>query len=363
MDKRITLADIAKKAGYHPTTISMALRNHPRLPAATTEKIKALAKEMGYRPDPALGALVAYRRNTSPKQQAAPLAYLTYWDTEWGWKKTPTHRSFYESAMQRAIELGYKIDHFWLGQPGFSHERINEILLARGIRGLILASHMPGKDREPALEWDKFSCVKIDFVPTKLHVHTISNDQRAITQLAFRRALEAGYRRIGFVLPRWWDDYVNAAWSAGFLTSQLNLPEEDRIPIKFFEAQEDGNSGVPVSEFERWRNKHNPEVIISFYEFVEEAFDRLQLTTPKDFAFIDLCPPSKDGANASVFNNCDRVGELAVEILAGQLQQNRIGLPNYPTVTKVEGTWIDGPSLPPIASTQERKELTATADQ
>ena len=94
------------------------------------------------------------------------------------------------------------------------------------------------------------------------------------------------------------------------------------------------------------RRKHKPEVVISFSEFVREAFELLQIKTPEDFAYIDVCPDSKDGRNAGVFNNCDRVGELAVEILAGQLQQNRIGLPNYPTVTKVEGTWIDGPSLP-----------------
>ncbi len=346
MERRITLADIAKKAGYHPTTISMALRNHPRLPAATTKKIQDLAKEMGYQPDPALGALVAYRRNASPKQQAAPLAYLTYWDTEWGWKATQTHLSFYEGAIARAKELGYKIDHFWLGQPGVTHQRINEILLNRGIRGLIVASHMPGADLEPTLNWEKFSSVKIDFVPTNLHVHTISNDQRAIVQLAFRKAINAGYRRIGFVLPHWYDSYVNHAWSAGFLASQLQVPEEDRIPLKLFDTKPGSHSGVPVTEFEQWRLKHKPEVIISYSEFVKAAFEMLQIQTPNDFAYIDICPETKDGQHAGVFNNCTRVGELAVEILAGQLQQNQIGLPDYPTVTKVEGTWIEGESLP-----------------
>lgn len=357
MNRRITLADIAKKAGYHPTTISMALRNHPRLPEATTKKIQELAKEMGYQPDPALGALVAYRRNSSPKQQAAPLAYVTKWDTEWGWKGTHTHLSFYEGAVERATQLGYKIDHFWLNQPGLSHERINEILLNRGIRGLIIASHMPGSDEEPNLDWSRFSSVKIDFVPTRLHVHTISNDQRAIVQLAFRKALKAGYKRIGFVIPRWYDSYVNHAWSAGFLTSQLQVPEEHRIPLKFFDTDPEAAPGVPVTEFEQWRLKHRPEVIISYSEFVKSTFDILQIQTPDDFAFIDICPKGKHGKHAGVFNNCTRVGELAVEILAGQLQQNQIGLPDYPTVTKVEGTWIEGESLP---QTKPSETKTAT---
>ncbi|EDY84503.1 hypothetical protein VDG1235_4134 [Verrucomicrobiia bacterium DG1235] len=346
MEKRITLADIAEKAGYHPTTISMALRNHPRLPAATTEKIQALAKEMGYRPDPALGALVAYRRNSSPKQQAAPLAYVTYWDTEWGWKTSDAHLTFHEGAVARAEQLGYKVDHFWLGNPDLSHERINEILLTRGIRGLIIASHMPGSDREPSLEWDKFSSVKIDFFPTALHVHTISNDQRSIIQLAFHKALNAGYRRIGCVMPRWWDDYVNHAWSAGLLASQLYLPEEDRIPICLFEGKPLGDQCISTSEFEKWRQEYQPEVIISSAPFVMNAIDTLQLRIPEDFAYIDFFLITTESKTAGVYHNCERVGELAVEILAGQLQQNQIGLPEYPTVTKVEGTWIDGASLP-----------------
>jgi LacI family transcriptional regulator len=40
------------------------------------------------------------------------------------------------------------------------------------------------------------------------------------------------------------------------------------------------------------------------------------------------------------------VGEVAVEILVGQLQQHSYGLPALPTITMVEGTWRDGDSLP-----------------
>ena len=61
LEKRTTMADIARKAGVHVTTVSLALRNHPRLPASTRERIQALAKELGYVPDPFLRALVTYR--------------------------------------------------------------------------------------------------------------------------------------------------------------------------------------------------------------------------------------------------------------------------------------------------------------
>ena len=36
--RRVTLADIAKQANVHVTTVSLALRNHPRLPEKTDQK-------------------------------------------------------------------------------------------------------------------------------------------------------------------------------------------------------------------------------------------------------------------------------------------------------------------------------------
>ena len=62
---RITMKDVALKIGVHTTTVSLALRNSPQLPLATRERIQTVARKMGYRQDPMLTALVAYRANVS----------------------------------------------------------------------------------------------------------------------------------------------------------------------------------------------------------------------------------------------------------------------------------------------------------
>ncbi|HZZ57506.1 MAG TPA: LacI family DNA-binding transcriptional regulator, partial [Opitutaceae bacterium] len=51
-ERRVTLADVARKAGVHVTTVSLALRNNRRLPEPTRLRLQALAKRMGYAPDP-----------------------------------------------------------------------------------------------------------------------------------------------------------------------------------------------------------------------------------------------------------------------------------------------------------------------
>jgi LacI family transcriptional regulator len=355
MKRRVTLADVAKQAGVHTTTVSLALRNHPRLPEATRQRLRALAEQMGYAPDPAMQALVAYRKNIGPHSSCQRLAYLTNWTTQWGWKKALGHDQFHLGATARARELGFELEHFWLGEPGLSHERMSKILHTRGINGVIVASHTEENDVALRLDWGKFCGVKIDFFPGATELHNVTNDQRAIIQLAMQRVTAAGYRRIGLAIPGWWDTGVRLAWSAGFLAMQQALPPKERVPILNYpeRAEADGlteGHGIgPASRdaLGRWLKKHGPEVLISYLPFVKGALDELGVAVPRDLAFVDIFLEGEaNGKVAGIRQNCQRVGELAVEILVGQLQQHSYGLPALPTITMVEGTWRDGASLP-----------------
>lgn len=63
MPRKITLQDIGRKLGLSTTTISLALRDHPRISAATKEKIRKLIDELKYEPDQVARALVVGRSN------------------------------------------------------------------------------------------------------------------------------------------------------------------------------------------------------------------------------------------------------------------------------------------------------------
>jgi LacI family transcriptional regulator len=352
---RVTLADIAAKAGVHVTTVSLALRNHPRLPEATRQRIQALAKKMGYTPDPLLRALVAYRGRVIERRNTPTLAYVTNWATRWGWKRVTAHPDFFAGAQAKAGELGYKLEHFWLGDEGMSQERLGQILFARGINGIIIASH--GREMGDVLEfdWPNFSAVKIDYFPHRPMLHNVTNNQCDIARLAVHRVLQAGYRRIGFVMHRGWDHAVDHLWMAGFLCEQQQAPAEAHIPAHLFPEpepverwlNESTAEVVPDSEaFVAWFEKHRPEVIVSKASFVLPLLRKMGLQVPRDVAFVDLFLEETDGQIAGVRQNHETVGALAVEILAGQLQHNKFGVPRIPTTTFVEGTWFDGRSCP-----------------
>jgi LacI family transcriptional regulator len=355
-EKRVTLADIALKAEVHVTTVSLALRNHPRLPETTRRRIQALAQKMGYTPDPLLRALVAYRGGVIQRRNTPTLAYITNWATRWGWKKVTAHPDFYAGALEKANELGYKLDHFWMREEGMSQKRLSQILYSRGINGLIIASH--GREMGDALsfEWENFSSVKIDYFPHQPALHNVTNNQCDIARLAMQKVITAGYRRIGFVMHRGWDHAVDHLWTAGYLCEQQVLAPQERIPAHLFPEPEPVERWLNESKskvlpepaaFEAWFNTYRPEVVISKASFVLPLFKKMGLCVPRDVAFVDVFLGDTQGATAGVWQNHTTVGALAVEILAGQLQHNKFGVPKIPTTTYVEGTWHDGATCPP----------------
>jgi DNA-binding LacI/PurR family transcriptional regulator len=62
-DGPVTLQHISKKLGFSRTTISLALRNHPRISVAAKKRIVALARRMGYEPNQVARALATGRSN------------------------------------------------------------------------------------------------------------------------------------------------------------------------------------------------------------------------------------------------------------------------------------------------------------
>lgn len=369
-ETRVTLAKIAERAGVHVTTVSLALRNHPRLPKDTRQRIQALAKAMGYAPDPMLRALVSYRANVTKHRNKATLAYVTNWATRWGWKNVTAHPDFYAGALAKANELGYELEHFWLREEGMTQGRLSQILFSRGITGLIIASH--GREMGDALQldWEHLSAVKIDYFPHQPVLHNVTNNQCDIVRLAVQKVMALGYRRIGFVMHRGWDHAVDRLWMAGFLCEQQMLSPRERIPVHLFPDPEPvdrwlnesiADVAVDSRQFRQWFKKNRPQVVISKRSFVQEEFDAMGLRIPEDVSFVDVFLEDQSGDVAGVRQNHADVGAQAVEILSGQLQHNKYGVPEIPKTTYVEGTWFNGRSCPPRGTKVAPVEAVVTA--
>lgn len=342
MKQRVSLKDIAERAGVHPTTVSMALRDHPRLPEATRTRIKKIAAEMGYTPDPALSALVQYRSRAFRRRNPPVIAYVTHWSGLTGWKKVLCHPDFHEGARVRAEDLGYRLEHFSLRESGMTPARMSKMLLTRGIRGVILSSFEHPYERLE-LDWDHFVAVRIDLQPVWPPLHVITNNHLQIMRCGLERVRELGYRKPAAVYGSGWSSRVEELWDVGYTWEESKLPSDRRVPPFLFDT---ASAAPRRHRFPAWFEKHRPDVLLGPNREVMERVREMGLKVPGDVAVADIFLERQDPFYAGMVHNSLEVGAKAVEILSGMIINNQFGLPSIPIRTDINGTWFDGPSCP-----------------
>jgi LacI family transcriptional regulator len=369
MNSRVTQSDIARIAGVHNTTVSLALRNHPALPEKTRTRIQAIARDLGYCPDPALQALAAYRVSRMPRRLQGTLAYVTNWYTKWGWQHDPIAAQHYSGAQRRAEEAGFQLEHLWLGEEGMSSRRLDSMLYHRGISGLIVAAQRPNADGAIDLDWSKLSAVKIGCHPAGPSLHRVVTDYAGVMRLALQHIRAAGFERIGVVLSRAHDQLADEAWSTAFAGEQSRLPEDVRLPVLAYgapvrdlpSAQDNASPMVPLAALNRWLQQHRPDVVITFGACVRTQLVALGHSIPNDLACVDLLLDDAVSDIAGVRHGASRQGELAVDLLIRQLQQNQRGLPSFATTSSIAPSWVEGRTLPSTSWTAVTATLPASS--
>lgn len=334
MQKRITLREIARAAGVHVTTVSLALRNHPRLPAATRDRIKALAEAMHYRPDPALASLMVYRQSTKPVHEGSPITYLTGGTTRDAWKKERSLVEIYDGAFSRAEARGYRLEEFWLGEPGMTLKRLNQLLIARGIESILISPWIRGRGHL-RLDWSRFHCVKIGHSLVYPGAHTVENNQYQCMQLAMRRIRSKGYRRIGFATRILEDERLNHLYRAAFLVEQERFKRPEKIPAFVPPAWS-------KTAFLSWYKRHRPEVVICPDADVCRWLKSLGLSIPEDVGYVNLDCSATDDFQSGIRQPHSEVGTAAMDLLISLIHRNERGIPPNPHLTQITGQWVEG---------------------
>lgn len=337
-----TLQDIADHAGVHRSTVALALRDNPRIPIATREKLKAIAGEFGYRINPLVAALMKSRR-TGCAVQHATLAFVTNYPTRFGWR--PQHHTrpdFYPGAVERAEAFGYKLEHFWLGEPGMTSARFSQILMTRGIDGLIIGRMPPGQ-HTLNLPWENFSSVALGMTLRSPQLHHVTENHFDTAWQAMQQCRERGYRRVGFVFSEANDSpCVGDRWLGAFFLQQLKFHAADRLPLC---------PGVPTDEssFTDWFRREKPDALIVTHAApVLRWLRALGCEVPRDVGLVELQDTIELGTSG-VYYAPAKIGALAVEILVGLLQRNQRGVPDSQHEVMVTGEWREGETLPSVA--------------
>src|SRR4051812_9633528 len=71
-----TLTTIARAAGLAVSTVSYSLRNNPKIPLATRQRVRRLAEKPGYTPPPAVATLMAHIKSARLPKSPTKIAFV-----------------------------------------------------------------------------------------------------------------------------------------------------------------------------------------------------------------------------------------------------------------------------------------------
>lgn len=343
--RRPTLKDVARESGYHITTISLALREHPSIPEATRARIREIAQRMGYQKNPVYHALSRFRQQGSVCAPAPRIAYLENFGAGSGQSRPPHLEVVFRGAQRQAELLGYQLDPLAVGEDDHDSHSLTNYLNEHQITGIVLASFLPGF-AEIALNWDDYAVAKIHSRHTEPEATVVGNDQLREVRLAFRRLSALGYQRIGLAIGRSDEDSSGHRHTAGYLMEEASLPADRRVPPLLFPYN---ISEIPLrGMIARWVRRHQVDVVLCNWGIIEKMLRHEGLKVPEEVACASLClcEPIPTGL-AGVRPNLHLVGERAVSIVVAQLKSTERGLPEFPSSIYVQSVWQDGPSAPP----------------
>jgi LacI family transcriptional regulator len=180
--RRVSLRDLAKMLGVSHATVSLALRNSPQISAEMTKKVKLVAEEYGYRPDPMLSALSNYRQSKGNAIFKAAVGWINAWPSPEKLRSYEQFDAYWKGASGAAQKLGYHLEEFRMG-AGISPKRLDHILSSRGIRALLLPPHQE-PPRWGDFPWDKYYVVKFGRSLPEPKTHLVTADQALNTVLA-----------------------------------------------------------------------------------------------------------------------------------------------------------------------------------
>jgi LacI family transcriptional regulator len=333
---RVTVRDIASATGLHHTTISLGLRNSPKLRPETLQKILRAAEHLGYIRDPMLSALNAYRQSKRPPHYQATIAWINNWPDRETLLEIAPFRQYYKGACDRAKQFGYVIEEFWLQKAGMSRDRILSILKAQNIQGLLLAPQPRARMTSP-LDYSDFSAVAFGYSMQPPVLNVVTNHHFHSMDLILSHLLKMGYRRIGLYVWADWDEKVENAWWGGLKLAQWKNPELVPIPPR-------GHGKVGSKSLAQWLSKYKPDVVISYNE-LEQEIRSLGYSVPQDIGFASLSKDPNDQVISGVDENSFFIGQKAMDVLVGLLHRGERGIPPIPTRFLVESTWVPGQTL------------------
>jgi LacI family transcriptional regulator len=329
MSRNPNQRDIAKAADVCVATVSLAMRNHPSISDATRKRIRKIAEELGYRPNPRVSELMGQiRRNRSVDTLKERVA-LFWADMDAASVEALFYLREFESGARGLLEqngIGLEVIY---RDPEVSSNRVGQILHTRGIRGLILAPLMQQPRMELNWNWINLSVVIAGSAEWQPDFNRVRFNHFAELGILVQRITECGCQRMGLVIDASLEQRSLHAIDGGFWAA---VPDAVRKSDSLFKIEDQGREA-----FYDWVASFKPDSLIIGSPGVLRWIEAMDAPPPVFMRSLER--PAEEEPFSGIRQDYAGLGEAAAEQLLAQFQINRTGVPQVPLQTLITGKW------------------------
>lgn len=328
---RIGLRDVAAAANVCVMTVSLALRGNPRISAATRERIKRLADELGYHPDPELSRLMNHLRVARTMRGRVGIAIVDFYPRA-DFPENAYNSKVRLAATARAEELGLSVTAMHLADYGGSLAKLVKVIRARGIEGALLLPLLVPMELDTRVAWDGISVVTTSKSILAPRFHCIVPNQFGNMMRVFDTMRAAGCRRVCAVFDELFDERTGHNFTAA-----VSWNKQDDLTLIVPQALGTTERAALVAD---WVGRHRPDVVFAQSDAVQAAISLLRKLKPRwELQLIGL--GAHNSAGFSYVDECaELVGAGAVNMLGGMMYYHETGIPSSPRTTLIEGKLV-----------------------
>lgn len=308
-------------------TVSYALRNSPEVSREEHQRIQKIAEALGYRPDPLLTHLMQHLRSKRVLKSTANLAVLATLDAGFV-------RRLLRGARARAERLGYQLDVIDAGIFANRAASLTRTLLSRGVAGVLLAPTVDPASYSGLLDWSRFAAVAMTYSIVEPHVHRVVTHHFDNAVRTFALLEKRGLKRVGLAMTRDMEFRTNHSYSGAYYRA-VRLRDSESIPIILLD---DCDQRGICSWFEDHRL--DAVVVANAHQVRDFVLPALGKRVCAKTVFVTLDYEQEAGVSG-MDQLFETIGSHAIDALVAQIHRSERGLPIDPTITMVEGRWIE----------------------
>ncbi|HEX9781606.1 MAG TPA: LacI family DNA-binding transcriptional regulator [Opitutaceae bacterium] len=333
VDMRITMADIARRAGVARSTVSRALRDDPTIPLKRCEEIKRLAEEAGYRPNPLVSTLMAQLHKRRRRDDPNCIAWIDLWPARAQPPTVVMVKPVLRGAVARAGELGFEIEVHPVGSVPLHPERLRQILLARSQWGFIIPA-VPQHAKTFPIDMRGLIGVTIGTSLLEPKLHRVTTNHFQSVKVAWQALRAKCFQRIALALSPAINERLDGQWLGGYLAAQFTSALDASIPPLLVSEAE-------YPRFETWFREYRPDAMLLAEPFVAKWSQTLgdQCRARPAIAWLALEPNAKDVWGLDY--QAELIGAAAVDMVVAQIHRNERGSPAHPHTLLLDSVWTE----------------------